>query len=71
MTDIVERKPSGIGFDRSGGGVSLAPQTLGELVSFARIMSEADLALPKHLRGNAGACMAVAMQAFRCSSCCR
>ena len=67
MTDIVERKPSysGVGFDKTGGGASLAPATLGELVAFAEVMSRADLALPKHLRGNAGACMAVSMQAFR------
>lgn len=45
-------------------GSSIAPQTLGEVVRFAEVMSKADIALPKHLRGNAGACMAVAMQAL-------
>lgn len=46
------------------GGMSLAPQSLGEVVKFAEVMAKADIALPKHLRGNPGACMAVAMQAL-------
>ncbi|MFC5385143.1 hypothetical protein ACFPLB_04085 [Aquamicrobium segne] len=46
------------------GGASIAPQNLGEVVRFAEVMCKADIALPKHLRGNAGACMAVALQAL-------
>lgn len=46
------------------GGASIAPQNLGEVVRFAEVMCRADIALPKHLRGNAGACMAVALQAL-------
>lgn len=45
-------------------GSSIAPQNLGEVVRFAEVMCKADIAIPKHLRGNAGACMAVAMQAL-------
>jgi hypothetical protein len=45
-------------------GVSIAPQNLGDIVRFAEVMAKADIALPKHLRGNPGACMAVAMQAL-------
>ncbi|TMU84698.1 recombinase RecT [Brucella haematophila] len=45
-------------------GSNIAPQNLGEVVRFAEVMSKADIALPKHLRNNAGACMAVAMQAL-------
>lgn len=48
----------------SGNGSKIAPQTLGEVVRFAEVMCKADIALPKHLRGNAGACMAVALQAL-------
>lgn len=48
----------------SGGG-SLAVQTLGEAVGFATVMARADIALPKHLRNNPGACLAVTMQAMR------
>lgn len=46
------------------GGSSIAPQNLGEVVKFAEVMCRADIALPPHLRGNAGACMAVALQAL-------
>src|SRR5690606_10549288 len=46
------------------GGSSIAPQNLGEVVRFAEVMCKADMALPKHLRGNAGACMPVALQAL-------
>lgn len=45
-------------------GSKIAPQNLGEVVKFAEVMSRADIALPKHLRGNTGACMAVALQAM-------
>lgn len=45
-------------------GSSIAPQSLGDVVRFAEVMSRADIALPKHLRNNAGACMAVALQAL-------
>lgn len=45
-------------------GSSIAPQSLGDVVRFAEVMCRADIALPQHLRGNAGACMAVAMQAL-------
>lgn len=47
-----------------GSGSKIAPQTLGEVVRFAEVMAKADIALPQHLRGNVGACMAVAMQAL-------
>lgn len=53
-----------IGIMAGAGGASIAPQNLGEVVRFAEVMCRADIALPKHLRGNAGACMAVALQAL-------
>ncbi|WP_379069191.1 recombinase RecT [Mesorhizobium sp. UC22_110] len=53
-----------IGIMAGAGGASIAPQNLGEVVRFAEVMCRADIALPKHLRGNAGACMAVALQAM-------
>ncbi|WAJ27155.1 recombinase RecT [Antarcticirhabdus aurantiaca] len=52
-------------FGREAGGGSLAPQNLGEIVRFAEVMSRADIAIPKHLRDNPGACLAVCMQAFK------
>lgn len=48
-----------------GAGGMLAPRSLGEVVAFAQVMARADIALPKHLRGNDGACLSVAMQAMR------
>ncbi|WP_144223174.1 recombinase RecT [Mesorhizobium amorphae] len=53
-----------IGIMAGANGASIAPQNLGEVVRFAEVMCRADIALPKHLRGNAGACMAVALQAL-------
>ncbi|HEV7253828.1 MAG TPA: recombinase RecT [Mesorhizobium sp.] len=54
-----------IGLAHSAGGTSLAPQNLAEVVKFAEVMSRAGIALPKHLRGNPGACMAVSLQAMQ------
>ena len=68
LTTPAERKaPSYAAVDMSanGAGGSLAPKNLGDVVAFAQVMARADLALPKHLRGNDGACMAVTMQAMR------
>ena len=53
-----------VGMAREESGSRIAPQNLGEVVKFADLMSRADIALPKHLRGNPGACMAVALQAL-------
>lgn len=53
-----------IGIAAGAHGASIAPQSLGEVVRFSEVMCKADIALPKHLRGNAGACMAVALQAL-------
>lgn len=59
-----ETSINAIGIATGAGGSSIAPQNLGEVVRFAEVMCKADIALPKHLRGNAGACMAVALQAL-------
>ena len=53
-----------VGMASTGAGSKIAPQNLGEVVKFAQVMARADIALPKHLRGNEGACMAVALQAL-------
>lgn len=45
-------------------GTKIAPESLGDIMRFGEIMSQSDIALPKHLRGNIGACVAVAMQAL-------
>lgn len=53
-----------VGMSTGATGAKIAPQNLAEVVKFAEVMCRADIALPKHLRGNAGACMAVALQAL-------
>lgn len=66
MNQIATRETSinSVSVSSGANGSSIAPQNLGEVVRFAEVMCKADIALPKHLRGNAGACMAVAMQAL-------
>jgi len=60
-----ERLPTdSVGMSTGSNGAKIAPQNLAEVVKFAEVMCRADIALPKHLRGNAGACMAVALQAL-------
>lgn len=60
-----ERLPmDSVGMSTGASGAKIAPQNLAEVVKFAEVMCRADIALPKHLRGNAGACMAVALQAL-------
>lgn len=60
-----ERLPmDSVGMSTGSTGAKIAPQNLGEVVKFAEVMCRADIALPKHLRGNAGACMAVSLQAL-------
>lgn len=54
-----------LGSITTAGGVSIVPQSLGEVMEFARMMAMSRTAVRKHLRENPGACFAVAMQAFR------
>ena len=65
--DLVDQKISvnsiQMASDHTGSGIS--PQSLGDIVRFSEVMSRADIAIPKHLRQNPGACMAVTMQALR------
>jgi len=44
------------------GGISFT--SMGELLEFAKLLSVAGTAIPKHLRGNPGACLAVTIQAL-------
>ena len=49
----------------SRGGLQIS--SMAEAMEFAKLMSLADAAVPKHLRGNVGACLAVAIQGFEWS----
>lgn len=65
LAQNTERLPmDSVGMSTGSTGAKIAPQNLGEVVKFAEVMCRADIALPKHLRGNAGACMAVSLQAL-------
>lgn len=54
---------AGIGFGGAS-GFDLAPQSLGEVVGFSKLMASSGHAIPAHLRQNPGACMAVTIQAL-------
>lgn len=49
---------------QSNAGMKLVPQDAAQMFQYATMMAGAGSALPKHLRGNEGACLAVATQAF-------
>lgn len=56
---------AGIGMTVFGGGSSLpAITSLEEVVTIAQLMARSDVAVPKHLRENPGACLAVTLQAM-------
>lgn len=67
LTTRPDREPamSAVKMTVMGAGGMVAPETLGEVVEFAKVMSRAQEAIPKHLRDNPGACMAVTMMALR------
>ena len=64
VTTTQDRTPAATVGISSGNGSKIAPQNLAEVIRFSEVMCRADIALPKHLRGNQGACMAVALQAL-------
>lgn len=47
-----------------GGGLTVAPQTFGEVIAFAEQMAKSSF-VPMHLRGKPADCMAVCLQALR------
>jgi len=71
MNQVTTQKAEGglsyknVNIAQTGGGGMLLPQTFGEVVAFATMMSRSQHAIPKHLRENDGACMAITMQALR------
>lgn len=47
-----------------GRAMTLQPKNFGEVIEFAKMMAQASFAVPKHLRENPGACMAVTMRSI-------
>ena len=70
MNDIVERIAERIDPVRAGalaitgGAGGVAFRDMGAVMEFAKMMAVADIGIPKHLRGNPGACLAVTVQAI-------
>ncbi len=62
--ELVTSARNGLALSSGSAGTFLAPESFGQVVEFAKDMSRAGTAIPKHLRDNPGACMAIAMQAF-------
>ncbi|UYO50294.1 recombinase RecT [Rhodopseudomonas palustris] len=68
--DVIERIESKIDLAKAGsvaisnevGGIQF--QTMMEVMEFAKMMSVSDVAVPPHLRGKPGACLAVCIQAL-------
>ncbi len=71
MNDVAVQKEPKTDFrdieisDTGAGGGLLMPKNFGEVIKFADVMARSSIAIPKHLRDNPGACMAVTMQALR------
>jgi hypothetical protein len=51
-----------ISVSSSAGG--MAVKTMAEVMEFAKLMALSDVSIPRHLRGNAGACLAICIQAI-------
>lgn len=66
MNDIVN-KPlgSGVMMASSDEGFAVTPQTLNDIVEFARFMCLSNAGIPQYLRGNAPDCAAITMQALK------
>lgn len=63
MASLIETNKS-LEVSRGRTGSEIAPRNFGEVMQFAQAMAIAGTAIPKHLRNNEGACMAVVMQAL-------
>lgn len=62
INDSIDKQAVGsTAISRSSGGILF--ENMVEVMEFAKLMSVSDVAVPKHLRGNPGACLAVAIQA--------
>lgn len=63
IEDKIDRTVAGaVTVSDSVGGIMF--QNMSEVLEFAKLMSVADVAVPKHLRGNPGACLSIVTQAL-------
>lgn len=59
---IDPQRVGGVAVSRERGNLSF--QDMGQVMEFAKLMAISDVAVPKHLRNNPGACLAVTIQAL-------
>jgi hypothetical protein len=55
----------GLALASGGASITVAPASMGEVMEFAKMMAISGIAVRPAFRGNPGACLGVAMQAFR------
>ncbi len=66
MSQIIpQNQPNNADIVSTGTSFNLSPTNLDQVIKFAQVMSKANVGLPEYLRGNAGACIAILMQAMR------
>lgn len=66
IEDKIDKEVAGgIAVIGTGGAVSIAPTSMGELMEYAKMMSLGGVALRKEFRGNPGTCLMLATQALR------
>lgn len=62
---IPQNKPSNADIVSTGTSSDLTPTDLAQAMQFAKVMSTANVGLPKYLRGDEGSCLSIVMQALR------
>ena len=67
-TSIDRPTANALAINRSAtsGTFTIAPQNMGELLEFSKLMAVSGFCVRPAFRGNPGACLGVALQAFRC-----
>lgn len=62
IEDKIDRTAIGsLAVSRDAGGIEF--QNMTEVMEFSKVMAVSDVAIPRHLRGNVGACLAICIQA--------
>lgn len=66
MSQIIpQNQPNNADIVSTGTSSDLTPTDLAQAMQFAKVMSTANVGLPKYLRGDEGSCLAIVMQALR------
>lgn len=66
MSQIIpQNQPNNADIVSTGTSSDLTPTDLAQAMQFAKVMSTANVGLPKYLRGDEGSCLSIVMQALR------